>query len=100
MNTYYNKSEIIIIMYSIDDRNSFEMVDVYYQKCKNTNKTNSVIVIVGNKSDSKNRVVFRNEGNNYAISKNIAFFEISVKENKGLINVIVYSINQLNSNNK
>ncbi|CAJ0585594.1 unnamed protein product, partial [Mesorhabditis spiculigera] len=72
-----------ILVYSIDDRRSFEIVQAIYDKIvDNVGDVQLPIVVVGNKTDLKaNRVVSREEGQMLANKWNAVFVETSAKEN-------------------
>ncbi|KAH0786163.1 small GTP-binding protein domain [Histomonas meleagridis] len=75
-----------LIVYSIDSRYSFELVEMCYKKIisiKNPLENESIpIAICGNKSDLTNkRVVSETEGRDLAARLNVPFFETSALNN-------------------
>ncbi|KAJ8290056.1 hypothetical protein GJAV_G00008230 [Gymnothorax javanicus] len=73
----------IILVYSICDRSSFEVVQQQVHFIKQAKKTTAVspIIIVGNKRDLHHRrTVSSEEGRLLALSADCAFFEISAAE--------------------
>ena len=81
--TYYKKSDCIILVYDISDRESFELCKTYFcetikEKCKNDIK----VILVGNKIDLENkREVSYEEGDNFAFLNNWLFIEASCLKN-------------------
>ena len=72
-----------ILVYSINDKNSFEEINAIYEKiCQTKNKKSISIILVGNKCDLKDeREVTEEEGKKYAKSKGMLFLETSAKDN-------------------
>ncbi|VDK77345.1 unnamed protein product [Litomosoides sigmodontis] len=73
-----------ILVYAIDDRKSFEIVQSIYDKImENLGDKNIPIVVVGNKLDLhfNARHVSTEEGRQLAVSWNAAFLETSAKDN-------------------
>ncbi|VDN26102.1 unnamed protein product [Gongylonema pulchrum] len=72
------------MVYAIDDRRSFEIVQSIYDKImENFGDKNIPIVVVGNKLDLQfsARRVTTEEGKHLAASWNAAFLETSAKDN-------------------
>ena len=104
----------IILVYSIDDKQSFENVkNIWINDIKDyLNISNIPIILVGNKIDLKNeRIISEEEGRKLAKDNNFLFFETSAKtgENvneifQALIEILVKDIqgnnNNFNPNNK
>ena len=75
-------SDAVILVYSIDDRNSFDALDQWLNKLNDTiDISKKPIMIIGNKSDveSEKRVVTYEEGKKYAEDKGYHFYETSAK---------------------
>ena len=75
-------SDAVILVYSINDRNSFKALDLWLRKLNETSDlTKKPIIIIGNKSDveENQREVTTQEGKNYADSKGYHFYETSAK---------------------
>ncbi|XP_033497419.2 ras-like protein family member 11B [Epinephelus lanceolatus] len=72
----------IILVYSICDRRSFDVVRLQLQQIRRSRKLSSApVVIVGNKRDlSNHRSVSGEEGRLLALSQHCAFFEVSAAE--------------------
>ena len=77
-------SDAVILVYAIDDRNSFNALDQWLNKLNDTiDISKKPIMIIGNKSDveSDKRVVTYEEGKKYADEKGYHFYETSAKNN-------------------
>ena len=76
---YYKGADGIIIVYDITNLNSFKNVKYWINRVIENISPNKIIVLVGNKCDSPERVVSEEEGRKLAEEYNINFFEISAK---------------------
>ena len=75
-------SDAVILVYAINDLNSFKALDQWLSKLNETvDITKKPIIIVGNKCDvpDEERKVTYEEGKNYAESKGYHFYETSAK---------------------
>ena len=84
---FIQKSKIVILVYSIDNKESFEKLDYWYKTVLDicNNGENIVFAIVGNKIDLFDEdacVVTEEEGKNYAKEKNAIFKLVSAKIDK------------------
>jgi small GTP-binding protein len=85
---YMRQGKGFIIVYAIDDRASFEEVEVFHRDLTRTKGTNNVpVVICGNKCDLEDkRVVSKAEGDELASKLNATFFETSALANINIEN--------------
>ena len=69
--------EIIIFVYDITNKNSFNEINIFYEKIKEINKSNEIIYyIIGNKNDlNENRQISELEAEKYSSSINAKFSE-------------------------
>ena len=75
-------SDAVILVYAIDDKNTFKALDLWLRKLNETSDlTKKPIIIIGNKSDveESKRQVTEAEGRLYAESKGYHFYETSAK---------------------
>jgi small GTP-binding protein len=90
---YYRRASIITLVYDIRDRTSLEYLQNQYLDVEPHNplyiSKNSILVIIGNKTDLKREVPFH-EGLNLAEKYNALFFECSAKKYEEIWNI--YSI--------
>ena len=88
----------ILLVYSIDDRNSLNNLENWIKDIKDkTNYEKVPLILIGNKCDLEDeRKVSKEEGEKFALKYNIKFFECSAKNNinvnqafESLINEVV-----------
>ena len=79
LDTWINASEGFLLVYSIDNKESFEALKVKFDRIKQLKEGQQFsVVIVGNKCDLEDkREVTKEEVENYAKSKNLQFLEAS-----------------------
>ena len=94
---FYRSSSCVILVYSVDDRDSFIDLKKWINNAKNYINEACIIILVGNKSDlTDERMVTYEEGNKFKLDNNLdCFFETSVKENKHLKELVDYIIEAL-----
>ena len=78
--SFYEKVSLFIILYSIDDKQSFDNIKTWLADAKIKNP-NAKIILVGNKSDLEDsRKIQKYEGMNFAKEHKLdMFFEVSAK---------------------
>ena len=86
LKTHFKTANGIILMYDISDKNSFNNIYKWISDIKDygNNQCNICKILVGNKFDSNSKEVTEEEGKKFAHENKMAFFEISVKENKNV----------------
>jgi small GTP-binding protein len=86
--SYMRQGRGFIIVYDIDDRASFEEVEVFHRDLTRTKGTNNIpTIICGNKCDLEDkRVVSKAEGEELASKLNAIFFETSALANINIEN--------------
>ena len=79
LDTWINASEGFLLVYSIDNKESFEALKNKYDRIKQLKEGQDYsVVIVGNKCDLEDkREISKEEVENYAKSKNLQFLEAS-----------------------
>ena len=84
---YIQGSNIILLVYSLDSKESFENLDFWYNTIKSSlDGKNYIFAIIANKSDLKDNVaVSDEEGKKYAKEKKAIFRKISAKEDGNVI---------------
>ena len=90
--SYIKLVNIIIFVFDLSSKNSFDDMKLYYQKYKDyCNKYNlkKDAVIIGNKLDKKNREVNFDEINNFTIDNNLEFYYTSAKDDKLGYNILL-----------
>ena len=82
--SYYKNTACAIIVYEINNKNSFEHISSWIEECKNTAPKSILMVLVGNKCDLDNREVTEEEGREFAEKNGMLFFETSAKTGKNV----------------
>lgn len=83
---YYRNARGVITVYDISDAKSFPIMKEYVTECVNETEADNpddlIVVVVGNKCDlSRVRQVSKEEGEEFARSRNYFFLETSAKMN-------------------
>ena len=81
ISNFYRNSSLALILYAINNRDSFQHAEVWLNDLKNQANPNVKVFLVGNKSDLENeRVVSKEEGEKFKEEKKLdRFFETSAK---------------------
>jgi len=83
--SYYRGGQGIICVYDVSSRSSFDNLDHWLLEVDTyCTKANAVKMLVGNKIDSKHRVVSREEGLQFAKQHKMLFIEASCKTKEGV----------------
>ena len=79
---YYRNSELIVFVYAINNRNSFDNIQIWVDEVKEQIDEKTKFLLVGNKCDlgEDKRLVTKEEAKEYAKKNNMEFFEVSAKE--------------------
>ena len=93
-NLYIKGSNIVIFVYSINSRFSFDGLNYWYKTVKEIiQEENYVLAVIGNKSDLfENEEVSEQEGNKYAEQIKAKFKLVSAKEDDDGINNLFNSL--------
>ena len=81
ISNFYRNSSLALILYAINNRDSFQHAETWLNDLKNQANPNVRVFLVGNKSDLENeRVVSKEEGEKFKDEKKLdRFFETSAK---------------------
>ena len=81
ISNFYRNSSLALILYAINNRDSFQHAETWLNDLKNQANPNVKVFLVGNKSDLENeRVVSKEEGEKFKEEKKLdRFFETSAK---------------------
>ena len=83
---YYRGCHVILIVYDVTIRKSFENVTTWVECVDKFAKTNVLRILVGNKTDLEDkRVISKEEGKKLAEENGLKFYEISAKTMNGLV---------------
>ena len=89
---FVQDSKIVVLVYSINSKESFNVLDIWYKQVLDICGENIIIAIVGNKTDlfdqneyEEKELVSDEEGKKYATDKNALFKLVSAKiDRKGI----------------
>ena len=84
ISSYYRGAHGVILVYDITDLNSFTNLEYWLNEITTHSNTNISKLIIGNKCDSQNRNVTKEEGKLFAEKNNIDFIETSAKTAENL----------------
>ena len=95
---YYKDIAGAIIMFDVSNRYSFKRIEYWRNELKekcNYDMTSLPIMLLGNKTDNKNRAVTRDEAEIYAIKKSMIYDEISCKKDINIENSFLKMIKEI-----
>ena len=97
ISNFYRNSSLALIVYAINNLNSFEHAEIWLNELKNKSNPKVRIFLVGNKCDLENtRVVSKEEGENFKNEKNLdKFIETSAKTGENARNVLLEAAKML-----
>jgi Ras-related protein Rab-5C len=82
---YYRNAAAALLVYSINDRDSFNQVDIWLRSLQDNTPSGVLVFLVGNKSDlDENRQVSIQEGQDKATTIHATFSEVSAKTGLGI----------------
>ena len=81
---FYKDNDGIILVYNLEDSNSFKNLKNWMKEIKNNNYINSYKILVGNKCDSLDRVITEEEGKKFADYYKMDYIEVSAKNDKNI----------------
>ena len=102
-NLFINGSNVVILVYAINSKPSFEGLDYWYSTIKEKLEGDSfILAIVGSKGDLiENEVITEEQGKKYADKKKAIFKIVSAKENpEGINKLFDVLLDELIKNNK
>lgn len=85
------QSQGIILVFSLDDLNSFISVTNWIKKVREVNQHAS-IVIVGNKCDSKQAAISADQINKMVEAYQMKYYETSAYDGKNIVNCLKYIV--------
>jgi small GTP-binding protein len=101
---YIKLGDGFLLVFSVDNRETFDKLDEWVQNIYDSVPVEEkVIFLVGNKIDSPNRVVKKEEAEAYAQDKKFLYYETSAKTGEGIEQLFdelynkIYNLNKKNS---
>ena len=77
---FYRNASLALMVYSIDNKESFADIDLWIKELKSCSNPDSKMFLIGNKNDLENRQVTTEKGKNFAKSYGfVGFLETSAK---------------------
>lgn len=83
-NSFFNSTTAAIVVFDLTNYQSFEKVDFWINEVKQHTKDDLIIMLIGNKSDLKNRLVSSKEIQRKAELFNIEYIETSALLNENI----------------
>ncbi|KAI8483949.1 NF-kappa-B inhibitor-interacting Ras-like protein 1 [Branchiostoma belcheri] len=88
---YITLADGFVLVYSTTDRESFKRIDLLKRDIDAAREKKEVtVVVVGTKTDLKDRKVELREAQNWAQKEKVRLFEVSVKDRKTLMDPFVF----------
>ena len=81
---YYHLANGIVLVFDLTDENSFNSLNKWVKEIDDNTK-NVEVILVGNKSDLKNRVINNSKAEQFAHEKNFKYTETSAKEGTNVL---------------
>ena len=103
---YIKLGDGFLLVFSVDNRETFDKLDEWVQNIYDSVPVEEkVIFLVGNKIDSPDRVITKEEAEAYAKKKNFTYYETSAKTGEGIEQLFdelyntIYNLNKKCENN-
>ena len=95
--SYYKGSQLIVLVYAINNRNSFNSIPKWVDEVKKQTDKNTKFLLVGNKCDleEERRAVTEKEAKQYAENNGMKFFEVSAKTGTNIEKMFNSSLQKL-----
>ncbi len=98
---YIKLGDGFLLVFSVDNRETFDKLEEWVQNIYDSVPIEEkVIFLVGNKIDSPNRTVTREEAETYAKNKNFPYYETSAKTGDGIEKLFDELYNEIYNLNK
>lgn len=96
--SYYKGAAGILLVYAVDDLNSFKSIETWMKQILNHSSSNVVKYLVGNKSDVENRVVSKEEGEEVAKQHGLTLIETSALNGENIQDLFYMSAAEIQKN--
>ena len=93
---YYNGTDCVLLVFDITSVESFTILDYWVQQLEERNRLDDIcMILVGNKSDIKNKpTVSKNDINEFISKYGIQYFEVSAMKDEGIEELFNYAIKE------
>ena len=79
------KKAFVFLLFDVSARSTFEHLVEYIENFNDMHQDETrILYIIGNKTDKETREVSKEEAEKFAENYGVQYFEVSVKENKGI----------------
>ena len=83
--SYYNGTEVVIIVFSLTDKKTFENAETWYSEARRNADDSALIIVVGAKADEPTRAVTADDTTAFtARHPNVKYLEVSAKTCKNI----------------
>ena len=91
ISSFYRSASLAIVVYSVDDENSFNNIEKWLNDIKTQSNPDVKIFLIGNKADLEDkRKITKDQGQEFAKEHNISFFtESSAKTGLNVQNIFI-----------
>lgn len=97
MYMYYRNAKIVVIIYDITDRRSFEKAKYWVSMIKKQLDPEPIFILAGNKLDLEDkRQVLTEEGRKYSELEGLNFFETSAKKSYNINSMFTFAAKRAN----
>lgn len=90
---YYKGAHIIFLVFDVNNRKSFDRAIEWFSRIKNYVISNAVIFLIGNKTDSNNKIVSFDEGKRMSEELGITYYETSALKDINIKNIFYEASN-------
>ncbi|MCQ2820752.1 MAG: GTP-binding protein [archaeon] len=85
---YYRDTQGVLLVFDLTNPKSIERLGSWLADVKQENDDNLVVFLVGNKTDSKDKILqLSSDGKKFAMNNNIPYSEVSAKLGTGITNL-------------
>ena len=89
INKFYRDCHVVIIVFALDNMESFEKCEMWLKEVKSFADNDTILYLVGNKSDTENRVVSKEKIDSFMSTSNIECYkECSAKNAESVDEVL------------
>ena len=98
--SYYKGAHAMCMVFAIDNRESFENLNKWLKEFHdNSGGNDSLVMLIANKIDIQDRVVTKDEAEQYAKKNSMIYTEVSAKTAKGIKDFFEEAANKVLENN-